>query len=80
MTKNQLSYWDLQTQKKANEEIKRSNLAKEQETNRANLRNEELKDKEIRLKSVDTVSKFINNRSQDISNIARGVAAVISLL
>ena len=50
MTRNQLQYW-------ANEEIKRANLAKERETNRTNLANEDLKRYSADIELGETVSK-----------------------
>lgn len=56
MTKNQLQYW-------ANEEIKRSNLAKERETNRANLVNEDLKWRSVHTESREAASKDKDRRA-----------------
>lgn len=48
MTQNQIAYWTMQEQKRANRmrerETERSNLEREQETRRSNVRNESLKE------------------------------------
>lgn len=56
MTRNQLQYW-------ANQEIKRSNLAREQEANRSNLANEDLKWRSIHIESREQASKDKDRRA-----------------
>lgn len=74
MTANQLKYWDLQEQKRANlakeQETQRSNLAKELETNRANVVREEMDRPYIRAKTSESSTKSVENITRSVKNSA----------
>lgn len=77
MTRNQLQYW-------ANEETKRSNLAKEREANRSNLVNEDLKWRSVHTESREATSKEKDRRAnvalkllQLIPDTMKGVGSIL---
>lgn len=78
MTANQLRYWELQ-------ESKRSNLARETETNRSNVRNEDLKEDiqgaqkdRWKVQNVTDVVKTVTGGLKDLSEAGKNTANIVT--
>lgn len=77
MTKNQLQYW-------ANQEMIRSNKAREQETERSNLMQESLKAKDLniqraehRSKNLERVGKLILGTANMVGSAAKALSSIL---